>query len=369
MATTDWALSVGVRIYPGLGDLDGPENDAGAFHEWVTSPAGGDVPAAQAKLILSSQFGPPFPSPKDAAPTPGQIQRFFEDLDDLATANDQKGEGMIVGRRLYLYFAGHGFAPTSTETALLMANATRTRVSHHIPGRSYADWLYRAGYFKEVLLFMDCCRESYPQVPVNNFLFTDRTGAEFDQAQDRERTFYAFATKWSRLSREKALADGKTRGIFTATLLEGLRGAAADRAAGGKITTLSLKSYLYNNMKALLNDADRANPDIPKEPEVEGPKNPGNEFVIAAGAPGGDAATPVIPTYPVRIRVPDTHQGKRVDVLEGGLRSVRSIDAAPIPWSIDLPRGLYKVDLGPSHDGFLFEVKGLAGLGVQDVPA
>jgi hypothetical protein len=71
--------------------------------------------------------------------------------DDAAWAEDGAGEahgdGAVVGRRLYLYFAGHGFAPTDTETALLMANATRTRGGHHIPGRSYAEWFYRAGYF------------------------------------------------------------------------------------------------------------------------------------------------------------------------------------------------------------------------------
>src|SRR5262245_22156757 len=120
MANNDWALTVGIRFYPALGDLDGPENDATAFHAWVPSPAGGGVPAAQATLMLSSQFGPPFASPSQAAPTAVEIQRFFERLEDVATDNDKKGNGAVVGRRLYLYFAGHGFAPTATEIALLM---------------------------------------------------------------------------------------------------------------------------------------------------------------------------------------------------------------------------------------------------------
>lgn len=361
MAQNDWALTVGIRIYPGLGDLDGPENDASAFHEWVTSVEGGAVPAAQARLVLSSQFRPPFPSASDAAPTADAVRGFFEKLEDVANDNDAKGNGATVGRRLYLYFCGHGFAPTETETALLMANATRTRVGHHIPGRSYADWFYKTDYFEEVLLFMDCCRETYPKVPVNNFIFREKFGTRW---QEREGTFYAFATKWSRLSREKALADGTVRGIFTATLLEGLKGAAADAKNPGRVTTASLKSYLYNNMASLLSEADRSNADIPKEPDVEGPRNPANDFVIV-GTPAGPAAAPAMPTFPVRVSVPEAHRGKKVSVLAGGLDLVATTDAAPIPWQVDLPRGLYKVDVGQGEGGFLFEVK---GMGPQNVP-
>jgi len=361
MAQDDWALTVGIRIYPGLGDLDGPENDATAFHEWVTSPHGGAVPADHARLVLSSQFRPPFTSASEAGPTADAIRGFFEQLEDVANANDAKGDGAVAGRRLYLYFCGHGFAPTETETALLMANATRTRVGHHIPGRSYADWFYKTDYFEQVLLFMDCCRETYPKVPVNNFIFREKFGTRW---QEREGTFYAFATKWSRLSREKTLGDGTVRGIFTATLLEGLKGAAAD-AKGGGVTTASLKSYLYNNMASLLSEADRGNADIPREPDVEGPRNPANDFVIV-GTPAGPAAAPVVPSFPVRISVPEARRGKKVSVLAGGLTVVAATDAVPIPWEVALPRGLYKVDVGTDEGSFLFEVK---GLGAQNVPA
>ena len=43
MANDDWAVVVGVRLYPDLGDLDGPENDAQAFYDWLVAPEGGDV--------------------------------------------------------------------------------------------------------------------------------------------------------------------------------------------------------------------------------------------------------------------------------------------------------------------------------------
>jgi hypothetical protein len=361
MAQNDWALSVGIRVYPDLGDLDGPENDATAFHEWVTSPGGGAVPADHARLVLSSQFHPPFASAAAAGPTADPIRAFFEQLEDVANASNARGDGLVAGRRLYLYFCGHGFAPTEAETALLMANATRSRVGHHIPGRSYADWFYKAGCFEQVLLFMDCCRETYPKVPVNNFIFTEKFAPGW---QEREGTFYAFATKWSRLSREKALGDGKVRGIFTATLLAGLKGGAADQKNGGGVTTASLKSYLYNNMRSLLSEADLNNPDIPTEPDVEAPRNPTKDFVIVGKAAGPGA--PTVPRFPIRIKVAEALRGKKASVLEGGLTVVAAVDAVPIPWEIDLPRGLYKVDVGADDASFLFEVK---GLGAQNVPS
>ncbi len=44
MAKDDWAIVVGIRFYPELDNLDGPENDAKAFRNWLVSPTGGAVP-------------------------------------------------------------------------------------------------------------------------------------------------------------------------------------------------------------------------------------------------------------------------------------------------------------------------------------
>ncbi|HEU5218622.1 MAG TPA: hypothetical protein VFU23_08180, partial [Gemmatimonadales bacterium] len=58
MARDDWAIVVGIKRYfdPALAGLEGPENDARQFYEWVVSPSGGAVPKAQAKLIVSSDY-------------------------------------------------------------------------------------------------------------------------------------------------------------------------------------------------------------------------------------------------------------------------------------------------------------------------
>jgi hypothetical protein len=163
MNSEDWAIIVGVQCYPELEDLGGPENDARAFKNWARSPRGGNVPSQNVELIVTSQFRPPFSSVDLARPTAERVHQAFEKLQNIANANAARGLSRRVGRRLYIYMAGHGFAPRDDQTALLMANATRVRIGpgYHILGQYNADWFFKAGYFDEIALFMDCCRELY----------------------------------------------------------------------------------------------------------------------------------------------------------------------------------------------------------------
>ena len=64
--------------------------------------------------------------------------------------------------------------------------------------------------------------------------------------------------------------DGdRVRGVFSVTLLQGLRLARDPQT--GSITTGQLRSYLQTNMKTLLSPADLANDDIACMPEVYEP--------------------------------------------------------------------------------------------------
>ncbi len=279
MGQDDWAIVVGIWTYPDLGNLTGPENDAKAFADWVRLPTGGGVPEDHVRLILSSDFAS-VDSASRAEPTPGRVEALFDELDDIAQRNKDRMEGLRVGRRLYLYMAGHGCAPILDESVLLMANATRRRAGYHIPGKPWANWFYRAGYFDEILLFMDCCRENYPQAPLNVPSYIDVTAPD---AVDRGRRFFAFGTKWSRLARERPMDDGTVRGVFTVALLEGLKGAAAE--PDGRVTASSLAGYLQTNMKTFLTETDRADPGIPKAPDVQMLPAIGDDFVIVTVAP------------------------------------------------------------------------------------
>ena len=221
----DFAVVIGIKDYPGFekpgplapAPLLGPENDARAFYDWLICSDGGGLPEENVKLIVSSLFRPPFPNVKKARPVITEVQEAFEDLQDIADENRKRREGWQVGRRLYIYMSGHGFAPKSddNETALLMANATADRVGpiYHLLGKYTADWFYKVRFFEEVLLFMDCCRNLLPVQGLNRS-FTDK------QSPDRMsvKRFFALATRSSGLAKEMDY-DGIRRGVFTYNFL------------------------------------------------------------------------------------------------------------------------------------------------------
>lgn len=348
MAEDDWAIVVGICTYPGLSNLDGPENDAKAFYEWVISPGGGDVPKDNVARILSSDFAPA-DLPRKAEPTAVKVQQAFDDLKSFAESNE---DGLRTGRRLYVYLSGHGCAPRFKDSALLTANATPKRASYHILGKLYADWFLCSNYFDEAILFMDCCRESYPQTPRNIPKYPDTTGP---RAIDDAKFFYGFGTKWSRLSRERKMADGLVHGVFTTALLEGLKGAACD-PKNGQITDSSLGNYLYNNMKNFLSPEDLEDPDIPREPDLEYNKNPQNPLLIS---------TVTVPKFPVTINLAQTTEGKSLKILGDKFQEVESLIASPPAQTIPLTRGTYMAQVLSDGLQKSFEVTGTGGVDVN----
>lgn len=345
MAAEDWALVVGIREYPELDPLEGTEVDATGFYDWVTAADGGAVPQNQARLILSSKYPDrPFKNATAAQPTTAAIIGFFDELQDIAQQKANNGEKDRIGRRLYLYFAGHGFAPKTDDAAILMANATRVRVGHHIPGRPWADWFYKSGYFDEILLFMDCCRENYPKAPLNVPAFIDVTSIE---SMDRGKRFYAFGTKWARLSRERKMSDGKVRGVFTTALLAGLR--HAGDPATGNVTAMGLASWLYSNMKSFLDPDDLQNTEIATEPDIFAPNKLGEDFVIVNVPPL---------TFPVRITVPEAAAGKTLNVRDSKFKVVSSAAANGV-FDLRLARGGYLAEVVGGPESQPFEVTGL----------
>jgi hypothetical protein len=349
MAARDWALVVGVTKYPdpAFDPLKGPEADATDFYAWVTSKDGGGVPLKQAKLIVSSQFKKSA-SPIDAQPAAEAVTKFFEALDVRAQENDKNGKGLVAGRRLYIYFSGHGFAPSDTETALLMANAAKNRLKHHIPGREWANLFYRSGYFEEVMLFMDCCRNILPQTIPNPPSVSVRNNP---QAIKKGRRFYAFATEWGAESRERVIGKGKSRGVFSMALMEGLRGRACE-AGTNRVTAKSLRSYLFNNMKDYLGEADLRNPDIPKEPEIE-PSQKALDFTIV------DVKNPPKGSV-VRVLLSPKLAGLTINI-RSGQDVVATGKATPPAWKRELPRGLYLAEVvGGPKAAKPFEVRGAA---------
>jgi hypothetical protein len=328
MNPEDHAIIVGIRRYPRFGkdevapnDLKGPDNDAASVYDWLTDPAGGGVPKDQATLIRSQDFPDPFPDVSVADPQAEAIEREFNRLLDLVAKNRQEGKAERLGRRLYLYFSGHGYAPERGKGAIFSANATIVQ-THHFPATAYATWLADAAYFDEVVLWMDCCMVRSISAPMRG---------TYPSKVDPNRTgklFAAYAARWRKQAVEQRMDDGKYHGVFTYCLLQGLKGEAADQASG-KITSESLKAYLIHAMPRVMDSAYLENSDISREPE----------FAYMDDIVFGSVRE--TSKHAVRLVLPESALGKRLTVDGGPLEKPLSKAVGAVNEVLELPNGIY----------------------------
>ena len=338
------AIIVGIQAYAELPPtLQGPKNDAKLFYDWVTTQGGVDGNAGHATLMLGEE--PPPKTAVDAKPTEETLKYQFDLLEDEA----QRSPNGRAGDRLYLYLSGHGFGQSLSDASLLMANATQLRPRHHIPGRLWADHFFANGYFKEVLLFLDCCRERYGMATLNG------PGTTMSPVPPNgARCFYGFATKYGKLAVERMI-DGAMHGVFTATLMDALNGGASED--DGRITGESLKAYLYENMKGFLLAEDLEDSDVAKEPDLYC-EPPEKDFVIARVPPR---------EFSVTIPLPAGSEMKARQLFgeKGGKNFVKIADAAAdgsLKWKLDLMRGTYQLLL--NTESFVVTVKGRGAIDV-----
>lgn len=349
MPLADRALVVGINNYPGISVLSGAENDAKAFYDWVIDPAGGNVvEPGMAVRILSSDYPNP-PSVDVAKPAKEMIDLFFIEIRNAAAANNAAVLGSKAGKRVWLFFSGHGFAPSLDRSGVLMANATPDLV-HNIAARAWADRLYEGGWFDEVILFQDACRSRIKDADLNMPFLRPRLAPP----GQKPRRFYAFAASNDKLAKEVPLVGGKTHGVFTATLLRALEGAARDPKTDA-ISVAQLQGYLHDNMKNLLSAADQQNDEISQVPEVLYSE----PFDIVAPRPAQPVPAAPVQDFPIRITV--RQPGPPARVLDAAFVQVASVDPSPPDWRFRLPRGIYKAAV----DGFgesLFQVTGAIGI-------
>lgn len=329
MANNDYAVVVGINHYPNppLADLRGPENDALAFRDWLVSPMGGAVPDDNdhIHLILSHNF-PGETSPLQAKPTTEEVDRAFEEI--IENLRDNR-----PGRRLYMFFAGHGISPQTAldDAALLMANAGEYRMGHNIPGKAYVDWFRGAALFREIVLFMDCCRDNWPQARLHHPPWdVDQQVSAADV-----RTFSGLATKWNRVSREKEVENrGEVRGLFSYAVLTVLR--------SGRLNGAQLKNCVINYLKLLVPAG--------QSQEAAVYLDPIDDINFSEAAP------------PARLHVTITFRlqmhGNQVELLDGQLNSCGVREASAEPWELDLELGHYLIQDQVTHDRKTFPVLG-----------
>jgi hypothetical protein len=264
MAADDFAIVVGIAKYPDFGespgqarDLLAPDDDAADVVKWLTEPDGGNLPVDHVRVVRTSVV-PPGANGGSWPSREGVLQE-FDRLEQLSQTNSAAGRGSRVGRRLYVYAGGHGFARKRKEGALFAANATRVR-RHHVFTSGWLEWFANAGYFDEAVLWMDTCMWPDSTTPL------ETVGYRTITAMQTARLFSAYAARFPLQAVERSIDGGPVRAVFTHTLLEGLRGGAADPVTH-EVTTARLRGYLTNHMRNHLPPEDLQDPLVSKEPD------------------------------------------------------------------------------------------------------
>jgi hypothetical protein len=325
-----YAVLVGVSQYPQLGDpppsdLAGPGNDVDSVYEWLVDPSGGGLDPANVRRIKSPN--PPDPANRRGEPGRDSIQAAFEDLVDLAETK-RTSLGARLGGRLYVYASGHGFSPTLNQGCLHAANATSGSTQTNVLFTAWLELFQEAGYFRETVLWMDCCmnRDSRnaPSLP---------TRQQKVSAEPAGPSFVAFAARRPLRAVERPGPDGKVHGVFTTILLEGLRGAAANPY--GMVTGRSLADWLRNAQRGRVDGPDLDDVRVSKEPEI---LREDQDLIFARGL----APRP----YPVTLDFGAAAGGKRARLWSSRPPRFETFDI-PASGKLDLSLapGMYVVDL------------------------
>lgn len=341
MNREDFAIVVGISKYPLFGespetaaDLGGPANDAEAVAAWLAAEEAGALPAKNIKLLTSVGTRD---QPK---PTPAEINHLFTSFDEQAEKNIALRKGPRIGRRLYVYMSGHGFSPKRSRGCLYSADAT-ARAGWHVPATGWLDWLQESGYFDEFVLWMDCCMNRRQTLPESEVPFEPRT-----QPRPPGPTFIAFAARRPLRAVECEIAEGEKkqiRGVFTWSLLQGLRGAAAD--SYGKVTARSLALWLRNAQRAWMREGDLTDRRVSQEPEII---KEDDGLIFARGVKRT--------AFAVRLLFPPDAVGKVARLWSGHppTKQVLTIEAAGN--AVHLEPGLYLVDVPEASLRHGFEV-------------
>lgn len=236
----DHAIVVGINHYlDGIASLKGAINDCELFCRWLVEPTMGGLNPANVRLVTSVK--PPPDQRGNHHPEP--IRNQIEDV--LVSFYLLQTQGWTGGRRLYLFFAGHGLTkppPNHRDCGLVMADAQPIQL-RGLLGEVAANAMRLTGLFKEVMLVMDCCAE------VSGPAELDCRLPSYGDPALQERPFlHIHAAAWRATTAEKELPDpldpelpAKWQGVLTNKLLQALTTASAPN---GDITSLSIKTFI-----------------------------------------------------------------------------------------------------------------------------
>lgn len=315
----DYALVVGISKYADGGylePLNGPKCDVDNFVKWLLSPDGGYVPDNNVnpfKLVSDDEA---------KVPQISDVVRVVKDLLKLGNGGEQR-----IGRRLYIFLAGHGVGPDLDEVGLLTVEATEDAPTY-VDGRRYANLFRGQAVFEEIVLIMDCCRDFDSELPASVFPFKNK----YDPGgAHKVKCLWAYGTGFGRASRERDFS-GEVNGIFSYVLMEALRGGAID--GDGRITGASLERYVKKHVKKHMP------PGVDQVPEIAG----SDDLVLADGYPPASTTVTVQPSVP--------HESLVVLYGDG----FKPVETAPEPHA----GGMYRIKLRIGKT-YVFQLHNAAG--------
>lgn len=276
----DHAILIGIQDYSGgIARLQGSINDCDLFSRWLTNREGGGLNPDNIKCLCSKD-------PTDDQPFRDQVEDLLSEYFDVRATT-----GKEVGRRLYLYFSGHGVAPPSPldeDCALVMANASVARLRALIGGLA-ARLVRKAALFEEVMLVMDCCREVSGAVSAGCDLVPFST----DPTLPPRPYFHVFAASWNATAAERNLPDpidpangSNWHGVLTHALIRGLL-TAPD--ATGNVTAESLDDFVRRAVENMLGGGNQYWPTTDwekKKPPMDFGKSDGVPVLVSLSQAG-----------------------------------------------------------------------------------
>ncbi len=325
MATSDQAIVIGIRTYPKLQSLRGPCHDAEAFREWLTDPDGGDVPAANVKFLVTDAYSDPDVTEH---PNVSEMEDLFGEFVERGVTAASSGQSL--GRRLYIFLAGHGFSEPSnmTEVALFSANAG-SWFAPNLAATRWAEWFRANGVFDEVVLVMDCCRTTSPTSRMVNPPLPALMGSP---RRGNVRWFYAYAVTDGQQARERELEAGTWRGIFTSAFLEAMAHALPDDR--GRVNGREVADYVHLAVG------------------MEQPP----EFVVAHSKDVLFAQRQHADTVAVGLRLAPYVGGETVVISDSRNDEVMRTDPVEADVTVHLEPGLYKAAIDGADRSTLFKV-------------
>jgi hypothetical protein len=346
-AAEDHALVIGISSYPKLGrnytpdDLEGPGNDARAVTRWLVQEAG--LQCTNVTCILSDGRG-------SCQVTDGSFAEAYglEDMrpnkfdieghiDDYATrAMMAPDYDYKIGRRLWIYIAGHGFRSPqwASEICILPANSFHHPFPRNFCVTSWVNYLSLSGAFEEIVLFMDCCSTYAHGANIEGAPQTT------DKGRPQARRLYVSAPMANRSAYEAPDEQNVVGGVFTRNLLKALQGAARSTESN-VLRTDDLKRHLHNLADGSGGDRENGAPQFLENDDLE--------LIILPDR--ADTLHKVATGFP---------SGAEVELFDHAHRSLGNFVVSPEgEIEVAVGPGLYKL----AHDGAheLFELRPDAG--------